>query len=322
MNCEYIQDLRFKLQKRIGNLNLVNNPELFHFALQQLWDFITNDPTLASISEDLACRFPTMQEEAQVLTSPKCWSNALENAAFCYFVVKACAESENPMIEFNIAMVYPVGGTAAEPYVRFFRSNFIQPFFVYLDEHLSDQNFVFKLMLHYKQKCELFKREDLFKQWCVAHTHRKGEKVLKKHLFEYLHDQGFGILEEPKSASGEIDLIATFTGDQKVFIEAKVLYECGSRGKKHILNGFKQAYLYFEDHLSPVGYLIVFKACENDLNLSLADNGDDRPFINYNQIAIYIVVIDIFPHELPASARGRLKPIQITRNDFVQIVKQ
>ena len=97
-------------------------------------------PRLQPLSKILLADFQRCTEEAQAVTSPKYWSNTLENAAFCYFVVKVCAESENSMIEFNIAAVYPAGGTAAEAIFRFFRSNFIQPLYVYLDEHLSDQN--------------------------------------------------------------------------------------------------------------------------------------------------------------------------------------
>ena len=72
------------------------------------------------------------------------------------------------------------------------------------------------------------------------------------------------------------------------FIEAKVLYESGSSGKKHIINGFKQAYLYFEDHLAPVGYLIIFKTRDVDLKLNFSDKGDDSRFVDYNQIRIYL----------------------------------
>jgi hypothetical protein len=225
------------------------------------------------------------------------------------------------MIEVNIGRSYLEERNHNDALRDFFKL-FVRPLAIYLNELLSDQTFILTFLNRYKQKCEWFRREELFTLWEREHRHRKGEELLKKHLFEYMHDQGFGIFRETQSASGKIDLIATFADNQKVFVEAKVFYEFDSSGKQHILNGFKQAYLYFQDHNTPVGYLVIYKTCDGDLNLTLSDDNKDLPYLNINNITVYIEVIDIFPYEKPASARGRLQQIEITSSDLAQVVEE
>jgi hypothetical protein len=286
---------------------------IFKEGLDQL------DQQYAEIKSEIEKAFTTRQ-----ITNPDApkpyYDDETAHAAASLFVIEKCLESDDQMIEVNIGRGYlreSIRNVALRDFLRLF----VRPLAIYLKELLSDQAFILTFLNRYKQKCEWFRREELFALWETEHPHRKGEEVLKKHLFEYMHDQGFGIFQETESASGKIDLIATLA-DQKVYMEAKVFYECNSNGKQRILNGFKQAYLYFQDHNTPVGYLVIYKTCDGDLRLKLSDDNKDRAYLNVNNITVYIEVIDIFPYEESASARGRLQPIEITSSDLVQVVKE
>jgi hypothetical protein len=324
MNCEYIQDLRDKLQKRVVNFNSINYPEIFHSQLKQLWEFLRSKSVFLGITDDLVRQYASIEEAADNImnrkSSPQMYDNECQHAALSYFVIKKCAESDDA-IEFRVSMFYQPSNNLKDALNNFI-SNFLKPLYEYLDEQLSDQNFVLTFLLRYKQKCEWFQRDKLYKLWENANENRQGEKILRYHLLEYLHDQGFSIFEEPSSASGELDLIAAYENGQQVVIETKVFNNEKGMGKQYIVKGFKQAYLYFEDHNAPAGYLIIYKTCQDDLKFTLANEEQSIPFVVYNNKTIFLVTIDIFPHEVSASKRGALKPIEITEDDLVKSVKE
>lgn len=323
LNIKYVQNLRDKLQKRVKNFNSIKNTDIFHSQLKQFREFLRSKSVFLGITDDLAHQYHSVEQAADNIMnrigSPLMCDNELEQAALSYFIIMKCADS-NDAIEWNISMFYQPSGSL-EAALKNFISNFLKPLCEYLDEQLSDQNFVLIILLRYKQKCEWFQRDRLYRLWESANEKRKGEKILRRHLLEYLHDQGFSIFEEPSSASGEIDLIAAYENGQRVFIETKVFNKEKGMGKQYIIEGFKQSYLYFEDHNAPTGYLIIYKTCQDDLKFTLTNEERSIPFVVYNNKTIFLVNIDIFRYGVSASKRGPLKPIEITEDDLVKSLK-
>lgn len=321
MNAEYIQNLRYKLQKRVRRLNSTEY-QIFHFSLKQFWGFLKNYPIFVGILEDLERRYPSLEAEAEKIVKESqglVFGNELENTAASYFVVKKCVESDHQMVEVHVGKTY-----GHEPkyndQLEYFKSLFLEPLYEYLDEQLDDQGATLALLRSYKHKCEWFQREHLFNLW-KGDTQR-GEKRLALHLYEYLHDQGLDFAIEPSSISGEVDLIAAQKSDDPLIADAKIFNPERGKGTEYIATGFNQIYLYTLDYNEPFGYLIIYKTSGEDLRFALANQAQSTPFVVHNNKTIFLVTIDIFPYETSASKRGPLRTMEITEEDLIRIIEE
>ncbi|MBA7490520.1 hypothetical protein ES702_01058 [subsurface metagenome] len=320
MNAEYIQNLRYKLQKRVRRLNSTEY-QVFHFSLKQFWGFLKNHPIFVGILEDLERRSPSSEADAEKIiieSQGRVADNELENAAISYFVVKKCVESDNPMVEVNVGFTYHEG--KHNDSLEYFKSLFLEPLYEYLDEQLDDQGATLALLRRYKHKCEWFQRKHLFNLWKDDTT--RGEKHLALHLYEYLHDQGLDFMIEPSSISGEVDLIAAQKSDDPLIADAKIFNPEKGKGSEYIAKGFNQVYLYTLDYNEPFGYLIIYKTSGEDLRFALANQAQSTPFVVHNNKTIFMVTIDIFPYESSASKRGPLKTLEITEEDLIRFIKE
>jgi len=321
MNTQYIQNLRYKLQKRIRRLNSIEY-QVFHFSLKQFWGFLKNYPIFIDILEDLEHRCPSMEPEAERIVRDKqarIVDNELKNAAISYFVLKKCVESDSQMIECDIGKLYGYESKYSD-LLEHFRSLFLEPLYEYLDEQLDDQRAILALLKRYKHKCEWFQREHLFNLW-KSDTAR-GEKHLALHLYEYLYDQGLDFVIEPFSVSGEVDLITAQKSDDPLIADTKIFNPEKGKGTNYIAKGFNQIYLYTRDYNEPFGYLIIYNISGKDLKFSLVNQEQSIPFIVHNNKTVFIVTIDIFPYEISASKRGPLRTMEITEEDLVQIIEK
>lgn len=316
MRGEYIQNLRYKLQKRIRRLHGADF-QMFHFALKQFWGFLKSHPMCWGILQDLGQRCPTARDSAAEIVGGEAFAfpDELTTSAVSYFVLQRCAESDDRMLEINIGHKYKTSGTKHDEAVEYFRSVFVEPVYEYLDEQLDDQRATLALLKRYKHKCEWFQRRDLFARWETDTA--RGEKQLALHLYEYLHDQGLEFSIEPWSGSGEADLVAMQSGEDRLIADAKVFGPGTTKG--YLARGFRQVYTYTGDYNQPVGYLVVYKTREEDLKLILTGADQFAPFVVHNNKTIFIIVVDIFPYDAPASKRGPLKAIEVTEDDLVQV---
>jgi len=320
MNAEYIQNLRYKLQKRVRRLNSTEYG-VFHFSLKQFWGFLQNYPIFMGILEDIEQRYRSMEAEAEKIVRDKqarVFDNELENAAVSYFVIKRCVESDTQMVEASVGFIYG-RDTNFNDQLEHFKSLFLEPLYEYLDEQLDDQRATLALLRRYKHKCEWFQREHLFSLWESDTT--RGEKRLALHLYEYLHDQGLDFVIEPSSVSGEVDLVAAQKSDEPLIADAKIFNPEKGRGKEYIAKGFNQIYRYTLDYNEPFGYLIIYKTCEEDLRFALSQQAQSTPFVVHNNKTIFMLTIDIFPYPTSASKRGVLKTVEITETDLVRIIE-
>lgn len=319
MNNEYIQNLRYKLQKRVRRLNSIQS-NVFHATLKQFWGFLQGNEIFVGILEELEKRYLQMEKESEKIVKdkkPLVFENENENAAVTYFVIKKCVESEKQDIEWNIGGSYRTSRHMSEM-LDVFRDLFLEPFYEYIDEQLDDQRAILALLRRYKHRCEWFRRNHLFNVW--NNDTKKGEKHLSMFLYEYLLDQGIDFNIEPKSVSGEADLVAAQKSDDPLIADVKIFEPNSGRGKDYIAKGFDQIYQYTLDYNEPFGYLIIFKTCKEDLRFALSNISQSTPFVIHNNKTIFLITIDIFPHEEPASKRGTLKTIEITEKDLIKIL--
>lgn len=314
-----IQNLRYKLQKRTRKLNAVQN-DFFNIGLLQYWKFLNSNSVFQGILIDLEQRSKNSETDANKIVNENqsvFGEDEEESVYLAFRVLKKTIESENNSLIRNIAYSY-IRSMDMSQVVEFWKDLFIEPLYEYIDEQLDDQKATLVMLNRYKAKCEWFNREKLYTTW--ADNTQKGEKLLSLNLYEFLFDQGIEFYIEPTSISGEADLVSAQSGKEPLIADVKIFNPEKSKGKKYIAEGFNQIYQYTLDFNEPFGYLIIFKTCENDLRFALSEKEQSIPFVIHNNKTIFLIVIDIYPHEKSASKRGTLKAIQITENDLIELV--
>lgn len=320
MNGEFVQNLRYKLQKRVRRLNSTGF-SIFHISLKHFWGFLEDNPVFMGILEDLGHLYPSAEENAEKILKGHnlVGDTELEHAAISYFLIKKCIESDDQHIEINVCDTF--GGTGKyDEMLEYFKDIFLEPFYEYLDEQLDDQKLILALLRRYKHKCEWFQRENLLE--LVENNTQKGEKLLALHLYEYLHDQGLDFTIEPSSISGKADLVAAQNTEDPLIADTKIFNPSKSKGRPYLLSGFNQVYTYTLDYNEPFGYLIIYKTSENDLRFALSSQTQSVPFVTHNNKTIFIITIDIAEHAETASRRGRLRSYEITESDLITITEE
>src|SRR5262249_45531232 len=125
---------------------------------------------------------------------------------------------------------------------------------------------------------------------------------------------------EPLSDSGRVDLISAQSGKDRLVADTKIFEPERGLDSRHIVKGFRQVYDYTKDYNEPFGYLVIFKTCESDLDISTANQESGFPFITHNNKTIFLVIIDICDYAESASKRGKLKAYELTVEQFIEAI--
>ena len=316
MESLFLQNVRYKLQKRVRRLNGADF-ESFLFMLKAFWAFFDDSPLLTAIAEELLGKVPDYLDSVSKICSDQILfgSNEAESAAIGYGVLRTFADKDQPGDLFNFCRY-----GESDKMLDEFRTHYLEPFYEYFDEHLDDRLYVLHSLLRYKQACEWFRRKDLFE--IASSDTRHGERRLAFNLYEYLHERGLEFSIEPSSASGEADMVATQQGSREPLIaDAKILDPGASKGKPYLIRGFHQVYQYTCDYNEPIGYLIMFNMCDRRLRFLLKAASDSVPRVVYNHKTIFLIEIDIYPHAEPASKRGKPDTIDITEEELTASIQ-
>jgi hypothetical protein len=310
MHWQCTQQIREQLERRLQRLRGVP-AKIFHAALRQTLAFLQGNEIVNGILADLERRNPMALQAAKQtrIGALMAARNEAENAAICYVRIKDCARLIVPDIELEDGG-YITDSRETPLRIEAFRVTFVEPLFGYIQEQIDDSRMMLALLKRYKYRCELFRRSDLLQEY-KANT-RQGERVLAYDLYEYLHEQGVDIHIEPKSASGRVDLISAQSGPDRLVADAKIFNPSRGQGRAYLIKGFRQVYEYTKDYNEPFGYLVIFKTCEQDLSIPTAHQESTVRLIMHNNKTIFLLIIDIFGYQAPASRRGKLEAYEIT----------
>jgi len=321
MDKIFLRDLKNNLKERFNNLlSIKGDHSVHHLYLKHFFSFIEEDFVISSILEELKLKCRSAESTVGKMISEQQiypGNNEEESAAISYFMIKKCisesiSEVDIAANEFEVGKWFGTV-TPGNDSIEVFKKLFIYPLYLHISERITKSQFMIAILKKYKQKCEWFKKEDLFNLY--KGQKKKAEDILFLNSYEYLHDQGINFFLEPKSGSaGKVDLIAIQTGDDRVMVEAKV-FDSGGRGKSYIIDGFNQLYTYTCDYNEPFGYLVIFKVCEKGIKFSVPNQEVSIPFVNYNGKTIFFIVIDIFQGK-PASKKGKITDIEISEKDL------
>lgn len=325
MNTGIVQQLRYKLQKRVRKVNS-SGFETFHFSLKRFWQFLHNNEVFAAVLEQASNLVAVGKDDAEKIVNGKALHGENEDEEVClaYWVIRSCAESDGQDAkEINIAHQYSTGSNY-DGALEMFKDIFVEPLYEYIDEQLDDQRAVLGLLRRYKHQCEWFRRSELLSIFADEKARSselgkksRGEKQLALHLYEFLHSQGLAFSIEPASISGEADLVSAQDSDDPLVADVKVFDPQSGKNKAYLISGFHQIYQYTLDYNESFGYLVIFKTCEEGLAFSSRQQEQSTSFVTFNGKTIFFVVIDLFAHEKSASKRGKLKSYVITEQELV-----
>ncbi len=326
MHTEYLQSLRYKLQKRIRRQKSVG-VQTYCLILRQLWGFLDAEPAFVAIQAELGQRHPDADSTAEAIIK-----EGLEGADRKNLVGGALAdEREWAAVSMGVLRRFAQLGKPHEvrrfvpqqsspnvaDYLSAFSQFYLDPFYEYVDERLDDPQFVLGQLVRFKHLCEWFWREELFKTW---ESVRLGEKALAVRLYEFLFTEGINIHIEPYSVSGEADMVSSQEGTDRLIADAKIFNPEKSKGKTYIIQGFRQIYQYTADYNAAIGYLVIFNTSNKRLSLVTGGSGDPIPHVVLNHKTIFFLVIDLYPHETSASKRPQQEVVEITENEILGAV--
>lgn len=115
MNAEYIQNIRYKLQKRVRRLNSTQS-QLYVAVLKQFLCYLDGVPLLSGVLIALAAKHPQAQELAQKVLQGQGLipDNEEEHAAFAYALLRECAKANNQTVLLTIGRAYRRTGNVAD----------------------------------------------------------------------------------------------------------------------------------------------------------------------------------------------------------------
>jgi hypothetical protein len=301
VSTSLLQDLRYKLQKRVQRLSSARYDGIRN-ELVRFFEFLEGNPTLNAVAQELMAKFPRVGEEFDAALTKR-------------QVLEGSTEEEHAAIGLNVLRRVAVS-TEQIPYLSFvpttshfdkaldlFRDRYLDPFYEYVDERIEDRNLVLSELIRFKHLAEWFRREELWSRW--KSEPRSGERTLAFAVYEFLYQQGIEFHIEPASASGEVDMVSAQQSQAPLVADVKIYDPDSGRGATYIRRGFYQVYRYLHDFNQPIGYLVVFKGSEKLLTFSgAANNSENVPYVVINDKTIFLVQIDIFPHEQSASKRA------------------
>lgn len=329
MHTEYLQSVRYKLQKRIRRQKTASI-EAYTPALKQLLQFIDGESSLIAIQAELAARFPEAEPVANAIVNDGLIradqagliDSAINDegkwAAVGMRVLRGFAALGNAHKVLNF--VPHLSSSKIVDHLSAFSDWYLTPFYEYLDERLDDPQFVLGRLIRFKHLCEWFWRDELLK--VAQDESRRGEKRLAKRLYEFLYTEGLTIHIEPSSISGEADMVGSQEGADRLVADAKIFNPDKSKSKTYILQGFRQIYQYTCDYNSAMGYLVIFNTSDKQLRFAVSGEAKPLPRVVLNHKTIFFVTIDVYAHDEGASKRSQQEFVEITEDEIVGTAKQ
>ncbi len=319
MDSQYVQNLRYKLQKRARRLSSVGY-EIIQPTLKQFWVFFDSNPSLVGIEAELLAAKPDAENEANLVIEgeARVGEDETEAAAIGRWLLRSLASTDNPTnLIHTVARPFD-GSTNYEDCLNVFREVFLEPFYEYVDENLDDERATLGVLLRYKKRSEWFFAEQLRTQ--AGKEPRRAEAALALDLYAYLWDHGIDFAIEPSSVRGEVDLIGAQEGADPLLADVKI-FDAKSRGKTYMRKAFRQVYTYCQQYNRPFGYVVIFKTTSRDLHFALTQLSSDIPFLTYNHKTIFFLTIDIHDYALAVSQRSPLTTVEITEAELVESVE-
>ncbi|OGU57881.1 MAG: hypothetical protein A2V66_17570, partial [Ignavibacteria bacterium RBG_13_36_8] len=282
MDKEALKNIKEKIDKRFSKLCKVNYLDAGN-ELRIFFNYLLSVQFIRSNLEKLNAKADNYLEKINSLSNIGFYpQNEFEKQYMSYALIKKCCEDKRnyPQWEIVKKISNRLANMGAKECVEYFHSKFVYTIVEYLKESMDESNNMLAILLKYKQKCEWFRKNQL--NQIIENNSKIAEHLLASDLFEYFFDNGIQLFIEPKSSSGRSDFISIQKSEDHLVADTKIFNPSLGKDKSYIANGFKQIYDYAQDYNEPIGYMVIFKTCAEDIKFSLTNITNHIPFLVYN----------------------------------------
>jgi hypothetical protein len=319
---KYQRDLQIRLQERYrrlykANISLYRNEALY------LVTFIRDMPALRVLVENLERSEPEL-DPAQWVATHFGWNHAewpptdTGRAKVCWHLLQAWSGDDNGAAMFGHTLD-PSDSSLASG-ARTATEAVVEPLIELLQEHIGEASDVLYLLERYIRRVEWFEQKELYGRFVADTAH--GEAIYDADLRRFLFAQGVDYpFSQPRSASGESDVVANLEGDDPLVCEVK-LFDGGSYSKAYIAQGAHQALSYAADYRKVSAYLVIFNLSAKVLSLPSDGLVGEWPArIETGVSTLFLVQVRALPQP-SASTRGPAQVVTISRDELLRPVAE
>jgi hypothetical protein len=314
----YQRDLQVRLQERYRRLYKAGFRQYKHEA-GYLVAFIRATPALLYLVETIQRSEPEIDPakwiEEHISLQQVDWPETeIGRAKVAWYLLQEWAQSDQGAAMFGYTIDRSrndlnVGARTATEAV-------VEPLIEFLQERIGEASDILYLLERYGRRVEWFDQDRL---WALyqADTPR-GEAIYDSDLRRFLFEQGIDYpFSQPRSASGETDVVANIEGDDPLVCEIK-LYDGGRYGKPYLAKGVQQATSYARDYGQATAHLVIVNLSAKMLKLpSDGDLGQWPPRIDIAGVTVFLIQIRGLPQG-SASTRGTADVVTVTKNDLLR----
>ena len=306
--------LRYELQVR-KNRVLNSTSQTYTTELTRFFNFILGEPLLSGILGELRVNLPDFDswyKTGGIKKGIYLPDNDLDAVKLDLVILEKLLSDNDLNIIMNLAGYTGCYDTNITLMVSHSLNLFFSPFVEYIDSKIEDNDSIIYLLEKFKKFTEWFEQRyffDLYQSLGEAGLDRAVRKFLFQNGIEYP-------FSDPKSPSGKADIVSDIDTEDPLVLEIKVYDPTKSYKQDYIKKGFRQAYKYSNDYNKNVGYLLVFNASEDLINIKLKNEIGGNTKIEFNGKILYIVIVDIYPDKPSASVHKKQNVIEINE-DFL-----
>lgn len=312
----YQRDLQVRLRERYRRLYKTDD-DVYQREAHYFLTFILGIPALRAIIETINRAEPDLDPDKWIneeFTGRSYdWPESeVGRAKVVWRLIEKFASGESTVLGVGHAFSYETNLSAI---VRDVTEKAIEPFVEYLEERISSESDILYLLERVKRRIETYDRDDLYAAY-TGDTQR-GEYKYDHYVRKFLFDQGIdNPIAQPRSASGEADMISDLDSDDPLIEETK-LYDGKNYNIAYVSKGLNQAVQYAQDYGKDSAHLAIINL--SDQNLQLPSDDDQSiwpPRIHTSNVTVYMVAIRAKP--LPsASKRSRQPTKTVARDELV-----
>ncbi len=190
----------------------------------------------------------------------------------------------------------------------------IEPLIGYFQQHLAGSSDILYMLERYVRRLEWFDKRRLWEQYAADKAH--GEAIYEHDLRRFLLDQGIDYpFSQPRSSSGEADVIAEVDTDDPLICEVK-LFDGANYGKAYVGKGFRQAVQYANDYGKATAHLVVVNLSDKQLELPTEGQpGEWPPRVDSQGVTVFLIRIRARP-QLSASKQPKPTTVTIDLSDL------
>ena len=312
-----IVDLKTRLRSRRSSIESCEIKD-FLPLIKQFFAFLDSNPVLkAVVGELLARNQKSVREVQNAKPNSRIYGVTSEEAAAIGYLKCQLFAAQDDIYKFHAT---EFGGYGEfDETLQQYKDWYVKPLFNYLDETLDDADTLLATLIRYKQKVEWYRKNEVLQRY--RDDISRGEKNLKRHMFEFLFDQGVVFHIEPTSASGEPDVVFLDDANRPFAGEVKVFDPESGKTTSDVKKGFSQTYRYCQDYNKPLGYLIVFNASKKQLNVQIPSKPDGIPRFELNHKTIFLVVINLYDNGT-ASTLGIAETVTIQESELISEIQE